>query len=186
MNVGADDPVFNAVYLEHHRAVYRYLVRRGVGAAYVDDATAEVFLVAWKRRRDIPARAALVRPWLIGVARNVAFDCFRTTMKWERHPTDTAAVAGRGADAEVIGAETERMVWRCLGSLTDSDRELLLLVAWDGLSLRQAASVIGCSYATTKVRLHRARRRFEAAFVQQQHQPIIDLTGRSAVEARMQ
>ncbi|MGB3674706.1 MAG: sigma-70 family RNA polymerase sigma factor [Candidatus Nanopelagicales bacterium] len=186
MNVGADDPVFNAVYLEHRRAVYRYLVRRGVDAADVDDACAEVFLVAWKRRADVPARAALVRPWLLGVARNVAFDNFRTTIKWERHPADTAAVAGRGADADVVGAETERMVWGSLRSLSDSDRELLLLVAWDGLTLRQAAAAIGCSYATTKVRLHRARKRFETVFVQQQHQPIIDLTGRAAVEARMQ
>ena len=31
-----------------------------------------------------------------------------------------------------------------LASLSNSDRELLMLVAWHGLSPRQAASVLGC------------------------------------------
>lgn len=184
MTVGADDSVFNAVYVEHNRAVYRYLMRRGVAAASIDDACAEVFLVAWRRRHDIPRSAGRVRPWLLGVARNVAFEDFRTTMRWEHQPHEPGDGTSRGADDEVVGAETERLVWSCLESLSESDRELLLLVAWDGLSLRQAASVIGHSYATTKVRLHRARKRFEAAFRRPQPPQTIDLTARNPAEAR--
>ena len=76
------------MYREHNRPVYRYLIRRGVEAASVDDACAEVFLVAWRRRHDMPTQTAKVRPWLLGVARNVAFDDFRSMMRWESHPAE--------------------------------------------------------------------------------------------------
>ena len=104
-------------------------------------------------------------------------------MRWESHPAEQFEGVSRGADDEVIGAETERLVWSCLGSLSESDRELLLLVAWDGLSLRQTAAVIGHSYTTTKVRLHRARKRFETEFCRQQQSQTIDLTMHPATEA---
>ena len=123
-----------------------------------------------------PRRRQKVRPWLLGVARNVAFDDFRSMMRWESHPAEQFEGVSRGADDEVIGAETERLVWSLPGSLSESDRELLLLVAWDGLSLRQTAAVIGHSYTTTKVRLHRARKRFETEFCRQQQSQTIDLT----------
>nr|WP_307871954.1 sigma-70 region 4 domain-containing protein [Micromonospora sp. U21] len=45
-----------------------------------------------------------------------------------------------------------------LARLTEDDRELLTLMAWQNLSSREAAWVIGCSTATFFVRLHRARR----------------------------
>jgi RNA polymerase sigma-70 factor (ECF subfamily) len=62
-------------------------------------------------------------------------------------------------------------VWRkkrslirdALRSLPEPDRELLMLVAWDGLDARRAAAVIGCTPAAFSVRLHRARKRFERA-----------------------
>jgi RNA polymerase sigma-70 factor (ECF subfamily) len=43
--------------------------------------------------------------------------------------------------------------------LGERDREALMLVAWDGLDHRDAATVMGCSTSAFTVRLHRARRR---------------------------
>jgi RNA polymerase sigma-70 factor (ECF subfamily) len=43
--------------------------------------------------------------------------------------------------------------------LEEHEREVLRLVAWDGLSTREAAGVLECSAAAFRVRLHRARRR---------------------------
>ena len=47
-----------------------------------------------------------------------------------------------------------------LARLSERDREALTLVAWDGLSPREAASALGLPGATFHVRLHRAKRRF--------------------------
>ncbi|MBA2438956.1 MAG: sigma-70 family RNA polymerase sigma factor, partial [Acidimicrobiia bacterium] len=43
------------------------------------------------------------------------------------------------------------------------DREILRLVAWDGLSTTQAVQSLGCTRAAFAVRLHRARRRLVGA-----------------------
>ncbi|TCC57419.1 sigma-70 family RNA polymerase sigma factor [Kribbella pittospori] len=45
--------------------------------------------------------------------------------------------------------------------LSDADRELLSLVAWEGLDTAQLAAALGCSRNSAAVRLHRARRRLE-------------------------
>ena len=50
-----------------------------------------------------------------------------------------------------------------LGRLPEHEQEVLLLVAWDGLSVRDAAKVMGCSSGAFRVRMHRARRLLEAA-----------------------
>ena len=51
-------------------------------------------------------------------------------------------------------------VERVLQLLRPSDRELLMLSAWDDLDAAAIGAVVGCSTATARVRLHRARRRF--------------------------
>ena len=50
-----------------------------------------------------------------------------------------------------------------LAGLSERDRELLMLMAWEGLELRQAAEVLGVRPNTLAVRFHRARRRLSAA-----------------------
>jgi predicted DNA-binding protein (UPF0251 family) len=49
-----------------------------------------------------------------------------------------------------------------LAHLGERDRELLTLIAWDGLSPAEAAQALSVSQTTLRVRLHRARRRFTA------------------------
>jgi RNA polymerase sigma-70 factor (ECF subfamily) len=48
---------------------------------------------------------------------------------------------------------------RALDQLSDGDREVLALIAWEGLSARDAARVLGCTLPAVTMRLHRARRR---------------------------
>ena len=61
------------------------------------------------------------------------------------------------------GVAERAAVLAALTWLSEDDRELLTLVAWHGLSTREAARVVGCSPATFFVRLHRARRRLQEA-----------------------
>jgi DNA-directed RNA polymerase specialized sigma24 family protein len=66
-------------------------------------------------------------------------------------------VARDVADAVVEGSE----VRRALATLSQRDREALVLIAWLDLSAKDAAVVVGCLPATFLVRLHRARRRLD-------------------------
>lgn len=151
---------FNALYDAHYAAVRAYAWRRA--PAFADDIVAETFLVAWKRLEDIPADAAL--PWLFGVARNAHLNIARSERRRRERelteaaawPQQEAAAAGEATDAG------DARVLQLLRLLPETDREVLLLVAWEGLDRAAIARALGCSRANVALRLHRARRRFQA------------------------
>ncbi|MCR6688730.1 RNA polymerase sigma factor [Cellulomonas sp.] len=126
---------------------------------------AETFLVAWRRLVDVPGEPL---PWLLVVARNTIANHHRS-----RHRARVLAdelmrlqlVAAPGPSPADGVAERDAQL-RALAALTTTEREALLLVAWDGLAPAQAALVAGCSTSAFKVRLHRARRRLDSTLQQ--------------------
>lgn len=150
---------FEASYRDSYHAVVRYLTRR-LAPDLIDDAASEVFAIAWERW-STKRGAAL--PWLYGIARRVVANTWRSQERADR-------LAGRlrgekGTYTDEPGADTRVLARmgaaRILARLSEGDREVLMLVSWDGLDPHEAAQALGCSKATFAVRLHRARRRLE-------------------------
>ena len=149
---------FEAVYAAHNAAVRTY-IRRRVDSQDADDVVADVFVIAWRRLRDVPEDPL---PWLLGVARRVMAN------RW-RGATRAAALRDRmmlerpSLAPSVSMTPESSQVLRALSTMREKDRETLLLVAWEGLAPAQAAQVLGVSPNTFSARLSRARRRFERA-----------------------
>jgi RNA polymerase sigma-70 factor, ECF subfamily len=154
---------FRAMYDEHYPAVLRYAARR-VGAEAARDIAAETFLTAWRRLDRVPLGAAL--PWLYATARKCLANELRRRDRRERLDSRIRAEA-RGQD--VAGLEPARQVadrlavLAALAALRPDDQEALRLIEWEQLDVAAAAQVMGCSAATFRVRLHRARRRLARA-----------------------
>jgi RNA polymerase sigma-70 factor (ECF subfamily) len=147
---------FDQLWRDHAPAVLRY-ARRHVLPAEVEDVVAETFVVAWRRLDEVPSYGL---PWLLGVARNISANIRRGRRRQEALSDRLAADLDDGpAWPEVEGDDA---VTAALHRLSDADRELLTLLAWDGLSHAEAAEALGCSRGALKVRLHRARSRFAA------------------------
>jgi RNA polymerase sigma-70 factor (ECF subfamily) len=147
---------FEAVFVEYHDAVTRFAVRR-VPEEAVHDVVSETFLTAWRRYDDMRGDPL---PWLLGIARRISANQLRGN---ERR---SALVERLGGEARIRGgdsSEPDGELLEALASLPERDREALLLVAWDGLSNKQAATVVGCSAPAFAVRLHRARGRLKRA-----------------------
>ncbi len=144
---------FEHVFDEHFRAVSAYALRRATQAD-AEEVVAETFLVAWRRLEDVPNDA---KPWLFGVARRVLANQRRAA---GRREALRARVAGERESDSDPGKRPP--IIHALGRISTADREILLLVAWDGLSTREAAVTLGCTATAAKVRLHRARRRLRA------------------------
>jgi RNA polymerase sigma-70 factor (ECF subfamily) len=128
------------------------------------DVASETFLVAWRRLGDVPAEPL---PWLLGVARRALSSQRRAAGRQADLAGRLAAVpapVGRDPGDEVAVSVAIRAA---LGWLDDADRELLMLLAWDGLTTRQAAESLGCSIPAVSIRLHRARRRLERELARQ-------------------
>lgn len=156
---------FELLYARHAPAVKAYVLRRS-DAASADDVVAEVFVVCWRRFHELPPDAL---PWLLGVARRMLSTQRRSA---RRRAALEERLAGAGAGAAVepveVTADEDRVLAPALARLSDADRELLLLIAWDGLSPTQAAAVLGVKPATVRVRLLRARRRLSHALAREE------------------
>ena len=157
-----DEERFRLAYHRHAGAVWRYLARRLGDDDLAEDLTSEVFVVAWRRRHDAPTDSL---PWLYGVARRVLANDRRAA---RAHALRVRALADQLAVA--TPDEPSGAVAGALAGLSERDREILLLAAWEGLAPHELAGALGCLPATARVRLHRARRRFSA---------LLDLEGRS-------
>lgn len=164
---------FEGLYAAHAGRVAAY-VRRRAAASAVDDVVADTFVVVWRRLDDVPDPPL---PWLIGVARRLLANQRRREGRaaalHERlvHATPAASTP---ADVSALGSRA----WSALGDLSDADRELLTLTAWEGLSPAEIAVVLDMRPNTVSVRLHRARRRFAAALA------ALDATSTDELEVR--
>ena len=154
------DTRFVALYEAHAGAVLAY-ARRRVGPEGAEDVLAETFLVAWRRRGDVP-RDAL--PWLYAVAGNVVRNRARSERRRVALEARLAAEPLRPVESDA----PDPRLREALAALKPIDREALLLTAWEGLSADRAARAAGCSRATFHVRLHRARRRLAQALEEMQ------------------
>jgi RNA polymerase sigma-70 factor (ECF subfamily) len=151
-----DGDRFERLFREHVGAVRAYAARRDPAVA--EDVVAETFLICWRRLDDVPQDEL---PWLLGIAR-------RCLANARRSRTRRAALLERVAQeppATPEASAADPRVRSALALLSAGDREILLLVAWDGLDRAGVARVLGCSQATVRLRLHRARRRFAAAYL---------------------
>ena len=152
---------FERIYREHFRAVLRFAAAR-IDPERAKDVAAETFLVAWRRLDDVPDEP---RPWLLGVARRVIAGQFRSETRREALAARLqAAQARESGPADLAGAVADRdEVLTAFAGLRESDRELLRLVTWDGLSDAEAAEALAVNRFAFAVRLHRARRRLARA-----------------------
>lgn len=162
--------LFDATY----PALLGYAVRRVTDPEDAADIVAETYLVAWRRLDDVPGGGE-GRPWLFGVARNVLANYYRSERR-----RSALAVRLRETLADDLPRTTVEpsTLGSAMARLSDDDRELLRLVAWEGLARDEIARVLRVPRATVRVRLHRARRRLQHLMTQ-----IEDAEGVSAVDA---
>lgn len=153
---------FEEIYEEYSGLIFGYAVQRTSDHHDAADVVAETFAVAWRRLHDVP-EGEEARPWLYAVARNVLANHHRSDRR-RRRLNDRAAsdLETRLVDATSSMDDPDRVaIAAAFKALSHGDRELLALVGWEGLEREDIATVLGCSRATVRVRLHRARRRFE-------------------------
>lgn len=147
---------FDQIYDRHVLEVYRYIARRHIGND-AQDLTGDVFLIAFQKLDSIPAGSEL--PWLYRTAWNVLANAHR---KNDPIPAnfDLTEIEPDCADVVITNDQLNRS-WQ---KLPQKDRELLRLVAWEGLSGKELASVLGISEGGAGAALSRARANLRKAW----------------------
>lgn len=161
--IGHDPDALEAFYREHLDAVRRFVARRVTEPQDAADLTAEVFLAAIGAAGRYRVEAGSPGAWLTGIARHVVALHHRST---RRRARAVSRISGRALldeesaarIADRIDAErAARGLLDSLAALPTSQRAVLELVAVDGLSLVEAATVLGITPGNARVQYHRAR-----------------------------
>ena len=164
---------FEAVYRELYAPICGYTLRRVRDPEDAAEVIAETFGTLWRRFDRCPQGEQL-RPWLFGVARRV----IANQRRGDRRRSALAERLVASFDAATFEAIAPpghaSALARAFAALSDSDRELLSLVAWEGLSRDELATALGTSRAVVRLRLHRARGRLREALA---HEAPIRLSG---------
>ncbi len=153
---------FESVYRELYAPICGYVLRRAREPEDAAEAIAETFATLWRRFDSCPDGDEL-RPWLFGVARRV----IANQRRGERRRTALGERLAESVDPAVLEAprpeEPASELARAFASLSHSDRELLSLFAWEGLTREEIAVALGTNRAAVRLRLHRARKRLRDA-----------------------
>jgi RNA polymerase sigma factor (sigma-70 family) len=158
---------FDKLYRSAGAAVLGYALSRCASREDALDVTADTFLVAWRRRAEMPEETEGARAWLFGVARWCLANAIRGDRRSQRlgqrlaEHLDVAALPDPARIHE--GRVDNRQVRQALDALSADDRELVTLTAWEGLSPTEAGAVLGLAPGAARSRLHRARLRLRAS-----------------------
>lgn len=150
---------FKMLYEKHYDEVLAYCTRR-IGRTEADDATADVFAVAWRRVDQI--EWSTVRPWLYGIARGVLANRWRSGRRQKRlfgRVSGLAPLREELPDVQVVRRAEDDHVAAAIRELKPADQEILLLAAWEELTAAEMATSLRISASAAEQRLHRAKRR---------------------------
>jgi RNA polymerase sigma-70 factor (ECF subfamily) len=170
---GTVDAFEELVRVHQHRVfavVTRILHRR----EDVEDVVQQVFLKAYVSIRRFDMRSAF-STWLYKIAVNECWDSLRkkkvrplvyeSDLSEEQvERLDSYAQADRSPSGHDEQIQARDLVERLLSSLSEEDREILLLKEVEGLSVTEIAEIFDLNVNTVKVRMFRARANMMEAY----------------------
>jgi RNA polymerase sigma-70 factor, ECF subfamily len=149
---------FRAIFDRYAPGVHRLLCDLLRDDTAADEATQEAFVRAFHRIDSIRDDRRLV-PWLLAIARNVAFEHIRARGRSPFVPEEPEGepISDATPEMSLQGQEAQHALDGALATLSPARRAALLLRVDQGLPYEEIAEVLGWSLAKVKVEIHRAR-----------------------------
>ena len=159
-----DADAFGAVFDACAKSVYNHAFRLTGDWSAAEEVMAMTFLEAWRGRERIAPDGGSLKPWLLGIATNLARGQRRSARR-QRNALARLGVAGDYPDfADDVSGRLDdvariRALHRALAGLRGPELEVLALCVWSGLGYAEAGEALGIPVGTVRSRLSRARAR---------------------------
>jgi RNA polymerase sigma-70 factor (ECF subfamily) len=148
---GRDAGAFELLYRRYARPVFGLALRRLGDRMRAEDAVQETFAALWRSARTYRPERGPGAPWLYAVARNAIVDRARNRTDAPAEIPDAASLEPGPAER----AEASFVSWRihrALEGLPQSERDVIELAYWGGLSQSEVADFLGIPLGTVKTR----------------------------------
>jgi RNA polymerase sigma factor (sigma-70 family) len=161
----ADPRAFGVIFERHFGVIHGYL-RRRLDRTLADELASQTFLVAFDGRARFDRRRPDSRPWLFGIATNLARNHRRREIRELRAMAALAPDPAIGIDGVEARVDAERLrgeLAQALADLPTEEADVLLLLVWAELDQAEVAEALAIPLGTVKSRLSRARGRLQAS-----------------------
>lgn len=143
---------FQSAFNIHQHSVYGFAWRMTGSAQIAEDVAQDCFLLLLESPHRFDPQRGTLRVWLLGVARNLILKRWRSEGRWSTLDEEILAAEPLAHDCRL-----EELVAHAVQSLPPLQREILILIEYEGMTLEEAATAVFVEVGTVKARLHRAR-----------------------------
>ena len=163
-----EESAFHTVFAELAPRLRLFLQRMGCAGDVAEDLLQETFLRMHNARGSF-ARGKLVAPWAYSIARNCFISHTRSAKtRMSRASVDADGVelplsSGSSVEEESMARQTAQVVSQVLAALTPARREAFVLLRYEGMSVAEAAQIVGISEGALKIRAFHAYEALRAA-----------------------
>lgn len=140
------------VFETNKDAVYGFAWRMTGSDSTAEDIAQDCFLQLLHRPMSYDSTRGPLRAWLLGIARNLILKRWRADGRWTALDDDAFSVAPAMPDCR-----SDQLVADAVQALPPLQREVVILIEYEGLTLQEAAQAVDADVGTVKARLHRAR-----------------------------
>jgi RNA polymerase sigma-70 factor (ECF subfamily) len=155
------DADFRDAFHRHKDIVYRFAYRMTGSGSTAEDIVQDCFVAFWQKPETYDASRGALRPFLLGVARNLVLKRWRRERPEQifnealhEGMEDESAL---GLPFDIEGQERAESVRRAILLLPPLQREAVVLAEYEEMSLEEIAQATAAEIAAVKSRLHRAR-----------------------------
>jgi RNA polymerase sigma factor (sigma-70 family) len=157
-----DGAAFGQLFDLYHDRVFRHAYRLVEDRCDAEDVTATAFLELWRRRADVRLVNDSILPWLLVTTTNSTRNLRRSAARYRRLLASLPRTPD-SSDAETAyfaanpTEQFDRRLTAALRTLPAAELRLVSLVALEGFTIAETASILGLSSSAAKTRLYRAR-----------------------------
>jgi RNA polymerase sigma factor (sigma-70 family) len=135
-----------------------YFTRRVDPSVDAADCLSETLVVLWRRRSELPDDDDGLRAWSYGVAKGVLANHQRSRIRHSRLSARLREDLTTSPPAQPV----DTGLTDALATLSGPDKDLVLLVAWDGFGVAEAGALLGLTPGAARSRYSRARKALRA------------------------
>lgn len=158
----ADAMAMKTLYARHQLGVFRFIERILRNPAIAEELTNEVFLEVWRGARNFQGRSS-VSTWILAIAHNRSRNVLRKRRELCWNEDQAAQIPDQRDDPEVVSQKADKsaLLRKCSDALAPLHREIIDLVYYHEMSIREASEVLSVPEGTVKARLFNARKKLQ-------------------------
>ena len=159
---GESVPSFEHLANELRRPLFGYLCRMVGNSADADDLLQDTLIRIAGGLPKLEKNIA-VKSWAFRIATNIAIDHIRKNKRASLVELNEDYDHDDKSEDRLVLDEMNSCIREVIDSLPPDDRAAIVLFNLEGKTISETAEILGISLGTTKVRIHRAKKRLKEA-----------------------